>query len=313
MAMYESFNPLETGKCSAPKGRSMFRWFLTWVSIPWKQGSALRPWGFPVRLGARLMFQSLGNREVLCAGEVSIDGIGKVPSFNPLETGKCSAPVHSLPRGTRFAFQSLGNREVLCAMCTSSESRTGPRVSIPWKQGSALRRRLGADQRDQPQSFNPLETGKCSAPLPMTRIWQPKRPVSIPWKQGSALRQIPPHPPLNAGYGFNPLETGKCSAPHTSESEALRFGRFNPLETGKCSAPLSEDLAMTRQNRFQSLGNREVLCAPERRDPGHVVRPLFQSLGNREVLCAGDLRPHPRSLGRFQSLGNREVLCAQPR
>ena len=61
-------NPLETGKCSAPRGSVGPGGGGHRVSIPWTQGSALRPADSSVRSPRQ-------------------------PRFNPLETGKCSAPL----------------------------------------------------------------------------------------------------------------------------------------------------------------------------------------------------------------------------
>ena len=131
---------METGKCSAPRPMRMSRSVVVLVSIPWKQGSALR----------------------LQEGDSSW----------------CCQPV-----------------------------------SIPWKQGSALRPRAARVLICVQFRFNPLETGKCSAPIGRMGYdyWKPA--VSIPWKQGSALRPDADEASPWWIDGFNPLETGKCSAP----------------------------------------------------------------------------------------------------
>ena len=65
---------------------------------------------------AATQFQSLGNREVLCAEVTTTRTNWARARFNPLETGKCSAPLTGAVLVVMaVVFQSLGNREVLCA------------------------------------------------------------------------------------------------------------------------------------------------------------------------------------------------------
>jgi len=85
------------------------------------------------------MFQSLGNREVLCAvWRATLWSIRRrFQSLGNREVLCAMTPPWA--SSMRSRFQSLGNREVLCAKEPFLGQSTGLIVSIPWKQGSALR------------------------------------------------------------------------------------------------------------------------------------------------------------------------------
>jgi len=125
---------------------------------------------------------------------------------------------------------------VLCAVDRSGFGGDGGRVSIPWKQGSALRR--------DPEEVKPYV------------VW-----VSIPWKQGSALRLVEVSLAWGEKQCFNPLETGKCSAPLFGLLLNSAKKAFQSLGNREVLCAFHQKHRSNGSFLFQSLGNREVLCA----------------------------------------------------